>query len=132
MKNKQLWKSYSDYTEKTSYLVRWFSSILFGFVYFETGEFNLTLAFISLIFIIDFFQYLVSAIIYRIFTRSKEKMFYKEHGSIEKDKEGNDLDYEAPPDLDTFAFICWVLKITLFLLVLGWVICAYIPNVCGF
>ena len=122
MKNEKIWESYSDYTEKTSNILRWLSSIFFGFGYLQ--ELYFLLIMLMALFVIDFLQYSIPSIIYRIFIRKKEKEFSKEYKSIYKDDKGDDHDYKVPTSLDRVAFVCWCGKIIIFLFVFVFILCS--------
>ena len=119
---KRFGKVIADYTEKTSNIIRWLSSIFFGFAYLQELYFSLIM--LMALFAIDFLQYSIPSIRYRIFIRKKEKEFFKEYKCIFKDGEGKDLDYEVPTSLDRVAFVCWCGKIIIFLFVFVFILCS--------
>ena len=106
MKNEKIWESYVGYTEKTSNIVRWLSSILFGFGYLQ--ELYFLLIMLMVLFAIDFLQYFIPSIMYKRFINKKEEKCRKEQKSI------NDLQYEVPISLDNVALTCWRVKIAIF------------------
>ena len=98
MKNSELWKSYSDYTGLVSKNIRWIIGMMFGWALFKMkGQSGLILPLLlCVILLLDFMQYIISAVIMRFWIKKKEEEKWKKYGSIEKHKNGKEIDYEKP------------------------------------
>jgi len=123
MKVADLWQNYLFYTQSLSENCRklafagaaicWFfksSTLIFPPAIMGA------LIFIVLFFLFDIFQYLVAAILLRIWTRSAENKMWKLKGNI-------DEDVEKPAWLDTPAYVFFLLK--LFSLITSFVFIIY-------
>ena len=69
--------------------------------------------------IVDIVQYGVSAWMVKRWTENEEQKNWKKYGSIDKDGDGKEIDYNKPRWLDTFAFTCWIIKMLFFLATLS-------------
>jgi len=111
MKNAELWKQYDEYTKAltancqklgfAAAAIAWFfktsagtfpTAILFAF------------GFVVMFFAADILQYVLAALLIRVWTRSQEKAKWKAKQTIEGE-------YEKPAWLDYPAFTMWWIKI---------------------
>lgn len=111
MKNADLWQSYKEYTETLSTNARTLGFAAAGVCWLfksEDGVFPrqvlLALVFAVLFFLSDMLQFLIAALCLRVWTRRKEKEFWKLHGTIDKD-------YHKPAWLDAPAYGLWWIKV---------------------
>ena len=116
MQNKELWKSYQDYTAQASQTIRWLCGIFLGYAFFKVeGNLPFLLLFpLFMVFFLDLLQHIIAALTLRIWTLKKEGEYYKKYGSIYRNKNEEHIDYEKPQWLDKTPFIFWILKIVLF------------------
>ena len=120
MKNRDIWESYVDYTRQASSNVRWLTGMLLASILYKIEDISLSLLYlIGLLFavlIVDILQYGSSALLLKQWTEREEEKNLEEHDSIDKNKDGEDLEYKKPRDIDKFAFLCWTLKIVFLLI----------------
>jgi len=116
MTNAELWQSYKELTQTLSENARKlaFAAVGLGWVFktdvatFPTAI-RIALCFVVAFFICDIMQFVIGAVLLRIWTRREEKKKWKNNNSL-----GGD--YEKPDWLDTPSFIMWWVKIIALLL----------------
>ena len=111
MKNKDLWKQYEDYTKDLTTNCRKLGFAAAGICwFFKTATYTfpkpimIALGCIVSFFIADILQFLFGSLFIRFWTRSQEKVKWKQSNTIEGD-------YEKPAWLDYPAFTMWWIKI---------------------
>jgi len=116
MTNAELWKSYKELTQTLSENGRKLAFAAAGLAWvFKTDvatfppAVRLALAFVVAFFSFDLLQFVVGAVLLRIWTRREEKKKWKANNSL-------DGDYEKPGWLDTPPFSLWWAKIIALLL----------------
>jgi hypothetical protein len=116
MKNEKLWAPYVDYTKALSEIAR---KLGFGAAaicwFFKSADntfpshIKISLVFVVLYFMLDMMQYLIAAVLLRIWIRREEKKKWAEKQTIEGD-------YEKPAWLDHPGYALWLAKVVLLLL----------------
>jgi len=112
MTNTELWESYDKYTSDLSTVSRTlaFGSIAICWLFRAADntipqQITLALGFAISFFIFDFLQYLVGALIHRIWIRRNEKESWEQNETL-------DFDIEKPVWIDRPSFILWIVKLT--------------------